>query len=204
MDMFDQQRLDEKLWQAVKKGDLDACNKHLESGANPDISHLGRTGHLLNMAVEMGRPDILQSLLEQGADPNIGHVLHEAVRNCDLDTAAVLLKHGADVHASDEYLAMTPLGTALIMPNDGMDRLDMIELLFDFGADHRQSLWEAQQSDLSDGLFPAFLNDLVREREAQELKQEIVHALEGWMPSQDKVEQVQVQAQEPAKQRRAM
>jgi ankyrin repeat protein len=60
--------------------------------------------------------NIIKVLLESGADPNISDtgytLLHHAMFRKQLDLAILLIKHGADVNASERYNDHTPLHTA--------------------------------------------------------------------------------------------
>ena len=87
----------------------------------PDLNRPSYWGnHVLYACGQRDLPDrldVLRLLLDHGADPNhrnwlgISYLHLQALRG-DLDTAAMLLERGADIHARDEEWGSTPLGWA--------------------------------------------------------------------------------------------
>ena len=88
------------LWRAAKDGDLEAIEKALRDGADPD--RLGEKGIApLSWAAIMGQDDAVGMLLDQGADINRrnadgGTPLHAAAFLGRSSTVTLLLTRGAD------------------------------------------------------------------------------------------------------------
>lgn len=76
-----------------------------------------RSSELLAVAAFHGQTEVVEWLLAEGVDPN-GPVesgvspLHQAARNGHIETARVLLRHGADPESLDSLHDSTPLGWA--------------------------------------------------------------------------------------------
>ena len=103
--------------------------------ASPDIRLVDAVKHSDKAAI--------RALLPQKIDPNAQDVdgstaLHWAARKDDLETAAALLRNGANVKASNRY-GVTPLSLACISGNAAM-----IELLLKAGADANTTLPEGE------------------------------------------------------------
>jgi ankyrin repeat protein len=103
--------------------------------ASPDIRLVDAVKHSDKAAIKV--------LLPQRIDPNVQDVdgstaLHWASRKDDLDTAAALIKNGANVKAANRY-GVTPLSLACINGN-----APMIELLLKSGADANTILPEGE------------------------------------------------------------
>ena len=88
------------LWRAAKDGDLEAIDKALRDGADPD--RLGEKGiSPLSWAAIMGQDDAVRMLLDQGADINRknadgGTPLHAAAFLGRSSTVTLLLSRGDD------------------------------------------------------------------------------------------------------------
>ena len=88
------------LWRAAKEGDIEAIEKALRDGADPD--RLGEKGiSPLSWASIMGQDDAVRMLLDQGADINRknadgGTPLHAAAFLGRSSTVTLLLSRGAD------------------------------------------------------------------------------------------------------------
>lgn len=181
--------LNAKLFKAVEQGDLEACQVLLGEGADPNSMHSTFSGYMLPLmvAVKKERVDIVHALLEYGANPNDGEFLHEAVRNCDLDCARVLLKFEADANGALYDLfspnvssfSPIPFAIALSMTNDGSDRFDMIDLLFSNGGNVEKAV---KQASFPTPEFVEHLERLIRAKEAKELKKLISEQLMPVMP----------------------
>jgi len=96
----------------------------------------------LHVAAIRNEAALVEVLLAHGASPSLhcimpdgddlGIPLHFAARKGQLETAALLLSHGADVNAQDKY-GYTPLHEAVLGPY--ATALPMVKLLLDHGAD---------------------------------------------------------------------
>jgi ankyrin repeat protein len=128
---------------AVDRGDREAVEILLNSGADPNVKDLAG-GTPLHWAVASGFPDLVELLLERGADPNardnagntplhiaaMGHTSEVAEMFIELaprfgleypydrlDTIRILLEYGADLTAKNNY-GQTPIDIALRYGND--------------------------------------------------------------------------------------
>lgn len=92
---------------------------------------------LLMTACRQGDHHQIEQLLAKGANPNMVNVLGETPMNAaitqrDLESARLLIKHGADPHRNDEFcLAYKPLGRAIIN-----NALPIGEMLLNQGVSH--------------------------------------------------------------------
>lgn len=121
---------------AYRSGGIELVEFLLENGA--DISartHRGET--VLSLAVQTTNAQNVEILLENGADPDTvapfagEHMLHRTVNTYKgLTVAKVLLAHGADITATDDYGRM-PVHAAAF----SYQGTDILALLIDQGAD---------------------------------------------------------------------
>jgi len=141
------------------RGDAASARILLDAGADPNVAIPDWGGTAMIIAATMGETDVVAALLDKGANPNIRDqnsftALHAAVRDSDygedrtqraaaVETAKVLLAHGAEVNARlhqekptvrglDElsFQGATPLALAAEVNN-----LDVIKVLVSGGAD---------------------------------------------------------------------
>jgi hypothetical protein len=131
--------LDEELFEAVKKGDIDKVREILAKGANVNTRDRHKDSWTYNqtplhVAAHEGHTYVARLLLEHGAVVNARDKygftpLYYAAGGGHIDIVSILLEHGADVNARDKsgntplhYVAM--LGKAVVA-----------KLLLEFGAD---------------------------------------------------------------------
>ena len=138
-----QHKLDEKLYEAVKKGNLKKVKKLLEQGAKADVSLMGIVGR------SKGDIEILKTLLDAGLDVNARNVSYStALFYRDFSDGAektkLLLKSGADIHARNMY-GRTPLFGA---------HREEAQVLIDAGVDVSAKDYEGISA-----LFYAYMND---------------------------------------------
>jgi ankyrin repeat protein len=92
---------------AVRANDLDAAQRLLRAGANPDAANrYGVTP--LSLAAENASAPLLQTLLEAGAHPS-GAILMTAARTGNAEVVRMLLARGADANARESSLGETAL-----------------------------------------------------------------------------------------------
>lgn len=94
-------------WALTKKGIATETIEHLlKKGADPTLPGPHRISPLWLLA-NSNRPDLLEVMLRNGANPNINNgastLLGEATLYQREDNISVLLKHGADVNATDQF-----------------------------------------------------------------------------------------------------
>ena len=123
------------LHDAAATGDLKTVKRLLSTGIDID-SQKETTGTALCAAARCGRVDVLQLLLDSGANVNIavagiydGNALRAAALNRDHICVKMLLDHGADVNAQDDYLG-NALHAAAFSGSD-----ICVKMLLDHGAD---------------------------------------------------------------------
>lgn len=121
-----------RLIAAVKKGDVDATERLLADGVNPDSRDRYDLTALI-WAARKGNEDVAKLLLKHGANPNErdklqGTPLHHAVLFKRKAILRTLVDGGCDLNAKDSFA-----NTALELAN--MGRLyDIAEILVDLGA----------------------------------------------------------------------
>jgi ankyrin repeat protein len=142
---------DTPLMLAARSGSLEAVRQLLDAGAEVNSAESWHGETALIWATGENHADVVALLIERGAD--VGHVTTEftwdltqagvasqlprgglqalavAVREDALESAQVLIDHGADVNALDPQ-GISPLRVAIANQN-----LDMAMLLLDAGAD---------------------------------------------------------------------
>ena len=108
-----QHKLDEKLYEASKKGDLKQVKKLLEQGANPN-SHFGvyyETPLMAATKTNDGQSvEVMKALINAGAEVNARNRSHSTALYCgstdkdqDSEKTKLLLTAGADVNARNMY-----------------------------------------------------------------------------------------------------
>lgn len=101
-------------------------------GANPDSTT--DFGSALGIAARNNDTGIVMTLLAAGADPNLrggeykSMPLHQAAERGSIETARLLLDHGADLNARDRF------GWPAIQFAGSRDRTDMVAFLREMGA----------------------------------------------------------------------
>ena len=111
-----QEQIDARLLDAVRRGDLNACEQALNQGASIHAIDAQGNNAVLN-AVEGQQPVLLRRFLEQGVDPNVrggsGFTpLTRAAMNADLQSLHWLLAAGADPNRKN-VLGNAPLHLAV-------------------------------------------------------------------------------------------
>jgi ankyrin repeat protein len=125
--------LNEELFEAVKKGDMEEVRELLENGADVNAKSIdGSTP--LHYAAHHGHVDVARLLIENGADVNAksndgSTPLHDAAHHGQVDAARLLIENGADVNAKSNYDS-TPLHWAA-----WGGHVDFVRLLIEKGAD---------------------------------------------------------------------
>ncbi|XP_071490434.1 cyclin-dependent kinase 4 inhibitor C-like [Diadema antillarum] len=124
-----------KITQAAARGDtkIDELQALLETAPNDTVNSFNKYGRTAIQVMNMMRPDITRLLLEWKADPNVpdpdvGRTpLHDAVEQGYLETVSLLLDHGANALAQDNW-GNTPAHIAAETGNS--DRIkQVLELL---------------------------------------------------------------------------
>ncbi len=127
----------------------------LEKMSRSNLTQVEKDNCLLN-AASGGLLQIIEALIKQGADINFGKGLALAASNAHAEAVTLLLEHGADVHAHNDYALrwaaerghadvvklLLEHGADVHADNDHALRLaatfgraDVVSLLFDHGAD---------------------------------------------------------------------
>ncbi|XP_072172616.1 cyclin-dependent kinase 4 inhibitor D-like [Diadema setosum] len=100
-----------KITQAAARGDtkIDDLRELLEAAPDGTVNRVNNYGRTAIQAMNMMRPDITRLLLEWKANPNVpdpdvGRTpLHDAVEQGYLETVSLLLDHGANALARDNW-----------------------------------------------------------------------------------------------------
>jgi len=131
--------LDEELFEAVKKGDIDRVRELLAKGANVNTNDRHKDSWIydqtpLHVAAHEGHKYVARLLLEHGAVVNARDKhgftpLYYAVGGGHIDIVSILLEHGADVNARDKS-GNTPLHYVALL-----GKAVVAKLLLEFGAD---------------------------------------------------------------------
>ncbi|PUU72732.1 hypothetical protein B9Z19DRAFT_1136842 [Tuber borchii] len=127
-----------ELQTAVVKGDLDAVQRLIDSGADVNTSP-SRKDTLLLAAIYAKNPDIVKLLLDNGAKVNfspdalIEGPLQQAANIGNMQITMILLNAGADVNSQSQKPGHT--GAALYEAS-GWGGIDMIEMLLAKGANY--------------------------------------------------------------------
>lgn len=154
---------DKALFQAAEIGDMDAVERLLAVGADPERKINGTGECALHACASAGHSEVLLKLIEAGASANVktgNHwtPLHYACRSGGSETVAALLSAGAHIDAvadparlfrgrtAEEFLDRTPLHIALsfetkdsyicseFMEAERDERLKIVKLLAEAGA----------------------------------------------------------------------
>jgi ankyrin repeat protein len=134
------------LLEASENGDIEAVQKSLADGADPNIKD-GRGMRPLLWAALRGHLEIVKTLLEKGADINGTNTaewtsLMEAAMEGHLDVVRFLIDQGADVNAKT-FVS----GTALMF-SSGNGHIEVVKVLLENGADRTIQI---EGSDGDDG-----------------------------------------------------
>jgi hypothetical protein len=131
--------LDEELFEAVKKGDIDRVRELLAKGANVNTRDRHKDSWTyaqtpLHAAAHEGHTYVARLLLEHGADLNARDKygftpLFYAAGGGHIDIVSILLEHGADVNARDKT-GNTPLHHVALL-----GKAVVTKLLLELGAD---------------------------------------------------------------------
>src|SRR5687768_4303802 len=123
-----------KLKHASLAGDLDEVRRLLDSGVDPNSTDEYGSGTLLTF-----NPAMIEYLLSRGADPNTqtnengASILAGLAYVNELECVRILLRAGANPNHGRDESGETPLHHALA--KDGADRILLVKLLLDQGAD---------------------------------------------------------------------
>ncbi len=129
----DPETLAKPLYFASQRGQDEAVDYLLSVGANPDSTT--EFGTTLGIAARNNHTGIVATLLAAGADPNLPGgedltmPLHEAAERGAIESARLLLGHGADVNA-----VTLRYGWPAIQYAGSKDRSEMVAFLRDMGA----------------------------------------------------------------------
>ena len=113
---------------AVRANDLDAAQRLIHAGANPDAANrYGVTP--LSLAAENASAPLIQALLQAGAHPT-NAILMDAARTGNGEVVRMLLARGADANARESSLGETALMWAA-----AENHADAVRALIEHGAD---------------------------------------------------------------------
>ena len=113
---------------AVRSNDLDAAQRLLHTGANPDAANrYGVTP--LSLAAQNGSSPMIQALLQAGARPTSA-ILMTAAHTGNAEVVRMLLARGADANARESSLGETALMWAA-----AEDHPEAVRALIEHGAD---------------------------------------------------------------------
>jgi len=113
---------------AVRANDLDAVQRLLRSGANPDAANrYGVTP--LSLAATNASAPLIQALLQAGAHPT-NSILMTAARTGNAEVVRMLIARGADANARESSLGETALMWAA-----AENHLEAVRALIEHGAD---------------------------------------------------------------------
>jgi ankyrin repeat protein len=117
-------------------GDPEALAAAARAGHEPLVRAIlqHRPGVVERVAVAAKSRALTELLFQSGMNPNLASwlgvtPLHRFAREDDVDSAAVFLDHGANLHARDEEFCTTPLGYAA-----AAGKRRMVEFLLERGA----------------------------------------------------------------------
>lgn len=103
----DQQALEEAFCDAAEAGKTSVVKELLDLGVNPNARKFGSSA--ITVASRRGHKSVVRLLLDRRVSPSSldrwpsdSIPLHQAIRNGNVDTAALLLDFGADIDARDE------------------------------------------------------------------------------------------------------
>jgi uncharacterized protein len=116
--------------------DPEALVAAARNGHEPIVRHMLqlRPRVVERVAVAAKSRELTELLFQRGMNPNLAGwlgvtPLHRFARQGDIDSAAVFLDHGANLHARDEEFCTTPLGYAA-----AAGKRRMVEFLLERGA----------------------------------------------------------------------
>lgn len=130
----DQQALEEAFCDAAEAGKTSVVKELLDLGVNPNARKFGSSA--ITVASRRGHKSVVRLLLHSRASPSSldgwpsnSIPLHQAIRNGNVDTAALLLDFGADIDARDESgrtalfetLNIPDIRGAALLLKDGID-----------------------------------------------------------------------------------
>jgi ankyrin repeat protein len=113
---------------AVRANDLDAAQRLLLAGANPDAANRYSVTPL-SLAAENASAPLIQILLQAGAHPT-GAILMTAARTGNAEVVRMLLTRGADANARE-----SSLGETALMWASAENHPDVVRALIEHGAD---------------------------------------------------------------------
>lgn len=117
----DQQALEEAFCDAAEAGKTSVVKELLDLGVDPNAGKFGSSA--ITVASRRGHKSVVRLLLDRGVSPSSldgwlsdSIPLHHAIRNGNVDTAALLLDFGADIDARDKS-GRTALFETLNLPD---------------------------------------------------------------------------------------
>lgn len=160
-----QKILNHRLTVAVNGGHLDETRQLLKDGADPNFREAGEEP-LISFAAEFDAPVMVQLLIDYGADVTACDEkgvtpLKNALICAHFDTAALLMKHGADLNQQMiPGVTIPPLATALLADrsHNSTDRTEFVlrhapdlDTLFTYGDKEGCSIVGVMESYLETG-----------------------------------------------------